>query len=314
MTSLRFFEAAARLGSFSAAASELSTSNSAVSYHIHGLERFLGKSLFVRQTRRVCLTEEGRQFQAAVIGALDGIASAAARIANRARAERVAVQVGPYFSAAWLTPRLQDFHRLCPGIDLDLHHATTRQVEEGPQFDLSILWGTGKWRGRESQLLMPVEAVPVCSPDYRRQHPELQHEIERQTAAVTLLHYESHDAWAEWFRGMGLQPHGRSLASHFDEPNVLHAAAIGGQGVAIGFLPLIDRDLRAKRLVIAHRRRVPSEHRYFLVYRRRKKWSAGAEQFVAWIKRRSESPAPGSRPSPNPADGARKPKIRRSGS
>jgi LysR family transcriptional regulator, glycine cleavage system transcriptional activator len=289
MTSLRFFEAAARLGGFRLAASELNASNAAVSYHIHSLERFLGKALFIRQTRRVTLTEDGRALQAVVAAALKNIADTATHIAQRVQQDRVSVQVGPYFSAYWLTPRLGDFRRLFPGIDLDLHHATTRQIEEGPRFDLSILWGTGRWRGCDCQLLMPVEAMPICSPAYKRQHPSLEEQIERQSPALTLLHYETHDAWTEWFRGMGLKTRGKSRAALFDEPNVLHAAAIEGQGVAIGFLPLIDRDLRARRLVPAHRRRMPSDYRYFLVYRRRKKWSAATEHFVQWIRQRTES-------------------------
>ena len=71
LTTLRPFEAAARLGSFTAAADELSITQGAVSLQVRNLETFLGKQLFLRKTRRVELTEEGRQFAVACQRALD---------------------------------------------------------------------------------------------------------------------------------------------------------------------------------------------------------------------------------------------------
>jgi LysR family transcriptional regulator, glycine cleavage system transcriptional activator len=284
LTSLRYFEAAARLGSFSAAASELHVSNGAVSYHIHSLERFLQKPLFIRRIRRVSLTEDGQQLHAVVSVVLPQIASVAASITHGARQHDLSVQVGPYFSAQWLSPRLGEFHRLYPNIALHLHHVTTRRFEEKAQFDLSILWGTGTWRGCEAQLLLPVEGVPVCSPAYKRKHSGLERLIETGSARLTFLHYDGHDAWAEWYRGMGVRAPTSIRAPALDEPNILNEAAVSGQGVAIGFLPLVAKDLRTKRLTAAHSRRVPSVHGYYLVYRRGNDWSNAARQFVQWIQ------------------------------
>jgi len=284
MTSLRYFEAAARLESFSAAALELHTSKGVMSYHVQALERFLHKPLFIRRNRAVFLTEHGRQFQSVVAFALSQITAVAASISAGARSDSVVVHVGPYFSAQWLSPRLAKFRRLHPHIEVQLIHATSRRVEESAQVDLSIRWGTGSWRGCDSQLLLPVENLPVCSPAYKRQHPELKQQIETESPAVRLLHYDGHDAWAEWYRGMGLRAPANARRLLFDEPNVLNAAVVAGQGVAIGFLPLVARDLRSQRLVVAHPGRIPSEYGYYLVRKQRKKWSHAAEQFAQWVK------------------------------
>ncbi|HEY8014103.1 MAG TPA: LysR family transcriptional regulator, partial [Dongiaceae bacterium] len=62
LASLRAFEAAARHGSFRAAAEELAITQSAVSHQIAGLERRLGTALFRRKSRRVELTEAGAAY------------------------------------------------------------------------------------------------------------------------------------------------------------------------------------------------------------------------------------------------------------
>ena len=58
LTSLRTFEAAARLGSFTRAARELHVTPAAVSHQIRGLEEYLGITLFRRTTRRIVLTDQ----------------------------------------------------------------------------------------------------------------------------------------------------------------------------------------------------------------------------------------------------------------
>ncbi len=62
------FEAAARLGSFSAAADELFLTTGAVSRHIRSLEAQLGITLFYRAHKSVRLTPAGENFRAPRLG------------------------------------------------------------------------------------------------------------------------------------------------------------------------------------------------------------------------------------------------------
>jgi LysR family glycine cleavage system transcriptional activator len=59
LDTLRAFEAAARLGSFSAAAEGLNLTHGAISRQVAKLERWLGLKLFLRAARGVKLTPDG---------------------------------------------------------------------------------------------------------------------------------------------------------------------------------------------------------------------------------------------------------------
>src|SRR5471032_30483 len=76
LNALRAFEAAARLGSFKAAASELHVTHGAVSQHVRLLEEWLGAPLFERHNRRVVLTPAARAYLAEIGPAFEQVAAA----------------------------------------------------------------------------------------------------------------------------------------------------------------------------------------------------------------------------------------------
>lgn len=80
MNSLRAFESAARLSSFTKAAEELSVTQSAVSHQVKALEDWAGMPLFRRDGRQMALTEAAGKFLPAVSLALDQIALASRRL------------------------------------------------------------------------------------------------------------------------------------------------------------------------------------------------------------------------------------------
>jgi LysR family glycine cleavage system transcriptional activator len=110
LNALRAFEAAARLGSFKEAASELGVTHGAISRHIHLLEDWLGPpALFQRLTRCVELTPTGAALLAETGPALDRLAAAAER--HRARDGKappaiLRVNALATFTLRWLLPRL----------------------------------------------------------------------------------------------------------------------------------------------------------------------------------------------------------------
>ena len=108
LDALQVFESAARLGSFKAAAAELSVTPTAVSHRIRALEEALGCALFHRQVRAITLTPEGEQLQAGVSRGLQEIAACVDRIRHPLR-QTVTVSMTPEFAAQWLVPRLARF-------------------------------------------------------------------------------------------------------------------------------------------------------------------------------------------------------------
>ncbi|MEM6986972.1 MAG: LysR family transcriptional regulator, partial [Pseudomonadota bacterium] len=167
---LAAFEAAARLGSFSAAARELALTQSAVSKQVAGLETRLETQLFVRERQSVRLTAAGEQYAIEVRSALQQLASASLNLRANPEGGTLHLAVLPTFGARWLAPRLADFVRLHPGVTLNL---TTRirpfDVSEA-DFDAAIAVGSATWPGTEQQDLMSETLLPACSPDLKREH------------------------------------------------------------------------------------------------------------------------------------------------
>src|SRR6185369_771474 len=109
LASLRAFEAAARHGSFRAAAEELAITQSAVSHQIAGLERRLGTALFRRKSRRVELTEAGAAYYPFLRDAFDRIAQGTGLVSRQALAGELMIQVYVTVAVKWLIPRLHRF-------------------------------------------------------------------------------------------------------------------------------------------------------------------------------------------------------------
>src|SRR3989337_3056478 len=108
LSALRAFEAAARLRSFKQAADELAVTATAVSHRIRALEDEIGCRLFVRKTRAVDLTAEGRSLYSAVREGFDAIALGVEKLRQRAR-PLVRLSTTPAFATKWLVPRLAAF-------------------------------------------------------------------------------------------------------------------------------------------------------------------------------------------------------------
>src|SRR6188768_3853689 len=120
LSSLRAFEAAARLMSFRKAAEELSVTPAAISHQLKTLEDYLGVRLFRRANRRVELTAPAR---AALPYLHEGFKSLAEGVERLRRAEQnnlLTVSAAPSFAAKWLMPRLHTFVTRYPQIDVRL--------------------------------------------------------------------------------------------------------------------------------------------------------------------------------------------------
>src|SRR3712207_1079406 len=93
------FEAAARLGSFAAAAEELVVTPSALSHQVKVLEEQLGIAVFHRVHRAVVLTEAGRHYAAEVIAAFARIEAAARNVAVAGISAVMTIHSTPSFAS-----------------------------------------------------------------------------------------------------------------------------------------------------------------------------------------------------------------------
>ncbi|MBR9872726.1 LysR family transcriptional regulator [Vibrio sp. J1-1] len=136
LPALKAFESAARLGSFKAAAAELSISPTAVSHHINKLEQRLSVTLFVRTTRKVTLTELGKELAAATSQGFQTIETAIEKVA--AKDKQINVATTSSFAALVLIPALQEFYTLYPASNVNI---TSGESIEANNFTLPIRLG-----------------------------------------------------------------------------------------------------------------------------------------------------------------------------
>lgn len=127
LEALRAFDAAARHLSFTRAAGELFVTQSAVSKQVIALELALATRLFERRSRALQLTAAGERLLRATDSAFAELRAAAAELRGGDE-PTVTLATTQAFASFWLIPRLADFRRSHPGIDIRIS-ADSRLVD-----------------------------------------------------------------------------------------------------------------------------------------------------------------------------------------
>jgi LysR family transcriptional regulator, glycine cleavage system transcriptional activator len=251
LNALRAFEAAARLGSFKDAASELAVTHGAVSRHVRLLEDWLGPpALFRRLNRRVALTPTGAALLAETRPALDRLAAAAERHQARGGAAPPAVlhvNALATFSLRWLLPRLAGFRHRHPEIEVRLSTSIEPVDALSEPYDLIIRGGPDTFYGFTCHPFLTERRLPVCSPALLEHLP-----LDEVTdlRAHTFIHTSTLPrVWPDWLSIAGapdLEPAASLTLDHF---YLTLQAALDGLGVAMGPTALVADDLASGRLV-----------------------------------------------------------------
>jgi LysR family glycine cleavage system transcriptional activator len=273
----RAFEAAARTGSFAAAASELNVTPAAVSRMVKLLEDRLGIALFQRQANRLTLTAAGRAYQGGLTQIFDALANLTNQVTALANPYVLTVGVGPTFAIRWLIPRLAAFHKLEPNIDVRI----TTGGAAAPFADdwtCGIKLGHGNWPDLIAEPLFAADLVPVSAPTLAA---ELK--TPADLADATLLQVtHAPDDWPRWLAAAGVA-RAASAGPRFEYYGQALQAAADGLGVAMGIRPYIDDDIAAGRLVAPFALSVPKGESWYLVYKKARRDEAGFTAFRGWV-------------------------------
>src|ERR1700741_3953785 len=165
LPAIRAFEAAARHESFTKAAAELGMTQAAVSYQVKLLEDRVGAPLFLRQSRRVVLSEAGRRLAPPVTEAFQRLQAAFA-LMRETNERGLSVTVIQSFATNWLVPRLGTFQMAHPDIAVRVDTAGRMIDLTREDIDVGIRTGRGNWPGLKAHLLMPSEFTPLCSAEF----------------------------------------------------------------------------------------------------------------------------------------------------
>ncbi|HUL08151.1 MAG TPA: transcriptional regulator GcvA [Candidatus Acidoferrum sp.] len=281
LSAIRAFEAAARHGSFTKAAEELGMTQAAVSYQVKLLEDRLGAPLFLRQARRVVLSETGRRLAPPVTEAFQRLQAAFA--ATRETNERVlSVTVIQSFATSWLVPRLGTFQMAHPDIAVRVD-ASGRIVDLAREdIDVGIRTGSGDWPGLKAHLLMPSEFTPLCSPEFLARSGPLASPAD--LLKLPLLDWRD-PWWRQWFALAGVpdpQPAAPAMIE-VDSQVMLGRAALVGQGVAILTPAYFAAELADGRLVQPFALTGRSESSFWLVYPQERQNAPKIRAFRDWM-------------------------------
>jgi putative choline sulfate-utilization transcription factor len=289
MQALSMFESAARLASFTAAARELGSTQPAVSQRVVQLEENLGAALFERGHRGVTLTPDGVRLFEAVSQSLDTIRIATNDIRERhaAPAQRSLNLLTDFgFATYWLMPRLSQFKALMPDVDVKITSAQDVFAAQHDQADIVIGFGHAAtdWPGRGTIKLFPEQVTPVCSPAFLARHGKLNHPSD--LTHLPLLHLEPTNperwlSWHGWFAAHGLAAPPAHRGITFNSYGFVAHAAIMGQGVALGWAPLVDELVASGQLVELFDTPVTTHGGYLLSAPRAQSTAVGA--FRDWL-------------------------------
>jgi LysR family transcriptional regulator, glycine cleavage system transcriptional activator len=280
LASIRAFEAAARLHSFAKAAQELDTTSASVSYHVRRLEQQIGVQLFVRHPNQVVLTEAGQIVAREAMNAFAALRASFVRAAD-VDESRLSLTTLPTLGTSWLTPKLGRFRLKHPDVSLGLDVSAVPEDLTAGRFDAAIRNGHGRWPGMQTIQILPSIFTPLCAPELKEAALALA-DVGR-SLSVPLLGRP--DWWALWYRALGMEERVESVsfgtqlaAEHLDI-----AAAIAGQGIAIGSPILFKHELASGRLVPAHELVASDGRSFWLVYPVARQNSRKITKFREWL-------------------------------
>ncbi|KXV12366.1 LysR family transcriptional regulator [Caballeronia megalochromosomata] len=270
MQALSMFESAARLASFTAAARELGSTQPAVSQRVVQLEESLGAPLFERGHRGVTLTEDGVRLFEAVRQGLDIIRAATSDIRSRHAQRTLTLSTDFGFATYWLMPRLPQFKALMPDVDVKIITSQSLPSASGDHADVVIVFGDiqAEWGAKSAVKLFAERVMPVCSPALvaGRSAPVSPVDLLK----LPLLHLEPTFperwlSWSAWFEAHGLAAPPTQGGFTFNSYALVAHAAVMGQGVALGWVPLIDELIATGQLVALCDEPLVTDRGYVLV-------------------------------------------------
>ena len=282
--------AVARHLNFRAAAEELALTQSAVSRQIQALEDEVGVPLFLRHTRAVELTGAGGQLQRAVAPALERLDAAVRQVRLAAGRRSVAITTWASFASMWLIPRMEQFQRDNPDIDIRIDAGDAIVDLETADVDLALRSSAASHVAQGAQRLFGEQLAVVASPWLLASMPPIRSAAD--VAQFTLIEvgdahrtpYFEWITWRRWLECAGLARQQPKRWLYFNYAQQIVQAALAGQGLALARMPLVAENLARGELVeVLPAQRLDSPLVYWLVPGPRSAQRPEVQAFCAWL-------------------------------
>ncbi|WP_435259976.1 LysR family transcriptional regulator [Thioclava sp. FR2] len=275
LSALRAFEAAARLGGFSAAGVELGVTPGAVTAHIKGLEEILGAKLFQRGARGVALTPLAKRMLPEISAAFDALASASKRLRDEAAPKTVHIATLPAIAQLWLSPRLPEIRALAPDISISITAMEAPPNLKRAPFDLCLFY-----LDEVTQPFGRDEIFPVCTAEVA----ERLNDVESLEKVNCLSDASWINDWSAWLSmaapGKGIVPRGPVFSLYA----LAVEEAINGAGVLMGRRAMVEKYLQSGRLVAPFADRLTLESGLCLWSDRHNSITSAARWVERWLQ------------------------------
>lgn len=260
---VRAFEASARAGSFTAAADELNLTSAAVSHQVRSLEKHLGFQLFDRLPRSLRITDIGQAYLPSVRRAFDELSITTYGLFGTKSGQSITVRANTAFAVLWLTPRLNAFSAIYPGIDIRLLTALWVDTSGSEESDLEISFGDGLWPGYNVELLKNEDSIAVCTPQLAKQIQAI--EDHSGYSDLRFIHTIGREGrWEAYLSGMDIKVP-IDLGLKVDTSITALEMAAAGMGLALVQNSYARSYIADGRLVQAFDHQLPNEESHYIL-------------------------------------------------
>jgi LysR family transcriptional regulator, glycine cleavage system transcriptional activator len=253
------------------------------------LEKLLDSSLFVRKARGVQLTEQGTRLFHGIFSGFERIRAAVDDLRSDRRRRPVTVTTTPTLAGRWLMPRLAEFQRSHPNVIVNVRTKLELEDLADPSIDFAIRYGGGNWPNTTSELLIPVNSYPVCSPSFLAEHGPFQEP--EDPLQLPLIHDVTRQWWIDWLLAAGIRVDDLSGGIVVDEYGLAIQFALDGYGVAMARDALVQRELESGALVRLFEVSVIPRFAFYLARDAARPLSRAAQLLIPWLKTKSSRPS-----------------------
>ncbi|QSP95176.1 LysR family transcriptional regulator [Marinobacter salinisoli] len=293
LNALRAFETTCRHLSFVQAAEELHVTPAAVKQLVRRLEENLGVALVERSGRGLKVTPAGQAGLDALAAGFQQIESAVHQIRDYRQPQRLIISAEPSFATTWLVPRLERFRALHPEADVLIDSSLRIADLDAGAADVAIRFGAAPAQGVVAHRLFDEKLCAFCSPSLTSGPGALQQLAD--LAGATLIHWDTSAltwatatrawmGWEPWLEQLGAEQIDARRGISFSDYNLAVQAAIAGQGVVLGSLPIMRDLVTAGLLVRPFPEVVETSIGYDIIAPRRAAGLSLVQSFLGWIK------------------------------
>ncbi len=281
---LAIFEAAARLGSFTAAAEDLGMTQPAVTRQIRSLERSLSAELFHRTSNRSELTDIGHRLHSHVSAGFDLIETGLGELDSHAGTFVLAAHPG--IAQQWIVPRIDELQEALGDLELRLWLFERDHEILGGGFDAALRSGMGRFQGQSCRRIFDETVVPVASPAFAEEWGLTPDSSPEEIYQAPFVHMDDGDQpwmnWAGWLSRFGITISREPSRVLFNNYPMVLQQTLAGRGIALGWRPLID-DLLDGDALVAVGPEVHSERGYYVTWRQGKPTSQ-VQAVIGWME------------------------------